>query len=56
MKEYDGENTPRKLSQLLKVCRKQHLNNDYFGYAWTVGFTIKPKGQIRMIDVMYNYR
>ncbi len=25
--------------------------------VWTVGFTaIKPKGQIQMIDAMYNYR
>ena len=23
-----------------RTCRKQHLNNDYLGYVWTVGFTI----------------
>ena len=39
------------------LCRRQHLNNDYLGYVWTVGFTtIKPKGQIQTIDAMYNYR
>lgn len=38
-------------------CRRQHLNNDYFGYVRTVGFTaIKPKGQIQMIDAMLGYR
>ena len=38
-------------------CCKQHLNNDYLGYVWTVGFTaIKPKGQIQMIDAMLGYR
>ena len=38
------------------MCRKQHLNNDYLGYVWTVGFTIKPKGRITMIDMIYNLR
>ncbi len=38
------------------MCRKQHLNNDYSGYVWTVGFTIKPKGLTQMIDALYNYR
>ena len=39
------------------LWRKQHLSNDYLGYVWTVGFTaIKPKGQIQMIDAMYNFR
>ncbi len=44
-------------SAWLKDCRKQHLSSDYWGYVWTVGFTvIKPKGRIQMIHAMYNYR
>ncbi len=39
------------------VCRKQHLSNDYLVMLDGLVFTaIKPKGQIQMIDAMYNYR